>query len=275
MRAPPADPPAGDLSSDPLDLPSASRAVDPAGARKDRRRLGTAARIAVVVIAVGLLAASVVLVLARNPRVLHRTSVPPRPSAPPAVAFGFTSVRIHALPARRGTSTNASTSVASLTGFYDSTLTRPSTWTRGVPDDTWDAFAPNVRDRATSDAKSLALGNQVPDLRSLGVGSATLDVTVLIDPSGHAQATVARVSIEAGGALDTGAPIQVTVDASFVLRRIDQRWLITGWPEASLRVGPAAPSVGPSAGPSSGISPSAPGGGAAPTPGVPTPQVSP
>src|SRR5437667_2216767 len=158
MRAPPADPPAGDLSSDPLDLPSASRAVDPAGARKDRRRLGTAARIAVVVIAVGLLAASVVLVLARNPRVVHRTSVPPRPTAPPAVAFGFTSVRIHALPARRGASTKASTSVAedvraSLTGFYDSTLTRPSTWTRGVPDDTWDAFAPNVRDRATSDAK--------------------------------------------------------------------------------------------------------------------------
>ena len=233
-----------------------------------------------MVIAVGLLAASVVLVLARNPRVVHRTSVPPRPSAPPAVAFGFTSVRIHALPARRGTSTNASTSVAedvraSLTGFYDSTLTRPSTWTRGVPDDAWDAFAPTVRDRATGDGTSLALGNQVPDLRSLTVGSATLDVTVLIDPSGHAQATVARVSIEASGALDTGAPIQVTVDASFVLRRIDQRWLITGWPEASLRVGPAAPSVGPSAGPSSGISPSAPGGGAAPTPGVPTPQVSP
>ena len=233
-----------------------------------------------MLIAVGLLAASVLLVLARSPRVVHGAPVPPRPTPPPAAAFGFTSVKIHPLPARRGVSTKASSWVAqdvraSLTGFYDATLTRPSTWTRGVPDDAWNAFAPSVRDRASGDGKSLALGNQVPNLRSLTVGSGTLDVTVLIDPSGHAQATVARVSIVASGALDTGAPIQVSVDASFLLRRVDRRWLITGWPEASVRVEPVAPSVGPSAGPSSGISPSAPAGPTTPPPGAPTPQASP
>ena len=101
MRAPPADPPAGDLSSDPLDLPSASRAVDPAGARKDRRRLGTAARIAVVVIAVGLLAASVVLVslamFAKNLNAIFLVSIR-HPVQKPGVAGAAAFVNSHATP---------------------------------------------------------------------------------------------------------------------------------------------------------------------------------
>ena len=109
-------------------------------------------------------------------------------------------------------------------------------------------------------------------MRSLTVGSATLDITVLIDAAGHAQATVARVSIEASGALNDGSTVQVTVDASFVLRRIDQRWLITGWPQASLHIEPA---LAPSVGPSTGVSPSAPAGGAASPSAGPTPQASP
>src|SRR5439155_19584101 len=257
--------------------PTAQPTGGPPAARKDRRRHGTAARIAVVFVALGLLAASVVLVVTRKPRAVHLAPVPPRPTQPPAAAFAFTSVRIHPLPAQRGVSTKTSTSVAedvrgSLSSFYDAALTRPSTWTRGVPSDAWDAFDPTVRDRATSDEKSLALGDQAPDLRSLTVGSATLDITVLIDAAGHAQATVARVSIEASGALNDGSTVQVTVDASFVLRRIDQRWLITGWPQASLHIEPA---LAPSVGPSTGVSPSAPAGGAASPSAGPTPQASP
>src|SRR5439155_3156971 len=159
--------------------PTAQPTGGPPAARKDRRRHGTAARIAVVFVALGLLAASVVLVVTRKPRAVHLAPVPPRPTQPPAAAFAFTSVRIHPLPAQRGVSTKTSTSVAedvrgSLSSFYDAALTRPSTWTRGVPSDAWDAFDPTVRDRATSDEKSLALGDQAPDLRSLPAGSPRL-----------------------------------------------------------------------------------------------------
>jgi hypothetical protein len=280
--APPADPPAGEAPTERLGLTSPSDMDAPPAPSAPRPSLGTAARITVVLIALGLLGASATLVLARNPRLVHRHPVAssPTPPRPTAAAFGFTSVRIRALPAARGVSTKASVSVAedvraSLTGFYASTLTRPATWTQGVPDGAWDAFAQAVRGRAMGDSTSLALGKQFPNLESLTVAAATLDLKILIDTAAHAQATVASVEIDANGVLDTGEHLSVVAQTSFIVRRIDRRWLITGWPGAKLSVEPVAPSVGPSVGPSGGAPSAGSPSGTAPSAGSPTPRVSP
>jgi hypothetical protein len=260
--APPADPPAGVAADEHTAPPSERQGIDaPGTGSHPRPRLGTAARIAVAVVALGLVGASVAYVLSKSPRVTHPPLTKPvaSPTVPPTPAFAFTEANLHALPSEPGVSTTAATSVldsvkASLTKFYSLTLSTPSTWSRGVPDSAWDAFAPDVRARAKGDAASLALGNQLPSLETVAVSSATLDVSVLLDPSGHATAATAVVSIQATGLLKTAQRVTIGVDAAFVLRRLDQTWLVTGWPDAHLTTAPAptvspTPEVGPSGSP--------------------------
>src|SRR6266566_1555939 len=96
--APPADPPAGEVSTERLGRPSPPHMDGPPVRHPARSRLGTAARVAVILI--GLLGASAALVLTRNPRLVQGRppAGSPTPPRPTAAAFGFTSVRIRALP---------------------------------------------------------------------------------------------------------------------------------------------------------------------------------
>ena len=274
MRAaPPVDPPADVAPDEQSERATDNESMDAPSANGYRRpRLGTVARLAVAIIALGLLAVSVAFVIAKKPSVATRprppVASPPAPRTPP---FAFTEAHLHTLPSRNGVPTTAATSVldsarTSLTSFYSLTLTTPSTWSRGVPNQAWDGFAPDAGDRARSDAASLALGNQLPDLEAVRVASATLDVSVLVDATGHAQAATAAVSIHANGVLRGGQPVVIGIDASFVLRRLDRQWLITGWPSAHLTTGPAptptpspTPAAGPSASPGASVATPTPG----------------
>lgn len=222
------------------------------------------------VIALALAGASVLFVLSKNPSAVpHRFPSPvASQTVPPTPAFAFTEAKVRALRSEPGVPTGTASSVldaarTSLTNFYALTLTTPSAWTNGAPDGAWDAFAPAARRRARDDATSLALGKQLPGLASLRVTSATLDVAVLIDPSGHAQAATAVVSVRADGLLADGRSALIALDASFVLRRLDRRWLITGWPAAKLSMEPV-PSSSPT--PAPGPSATAGASGAAPSP---------
>jgi hypothetical protein len=246
-----------------------------------RPRLGTASRLAAVAIALALLGGLSAAFLLRLPHPApRRLRTVASPTSPPIAPFAFTSVTVHPLPSAVGEPTTSASSVAvsvraSLGRFYQLSVSTPSAWTHGVPGQAWDAFAADVRDQARADAKALTLGGQVASIRSLTVDSATLEVDVLLDRQGHAQAATAQVSIQATGDTSTGPPVLVTINDAFILRRLDQSWLVTAWPRAKVSIGPVpTPPVGPSVGPST--APSA-GGSSAPAVGspTPTPRVSP
>lgn len=178
------------------------------------------------------------------------------PSPPPATVFSFQNVKVVPDRVDARTSRDAATPAAqdvqnALLAFYERAFVDPHTWARGVPADAWNVFATSDRARARGDAASLALGNQLPTLRSMSVVTSDLTIHVLLDQSGHAAAAVATVTFQSTGTLADGRTVQVDNEASFLFRRLQQAWLITGYPQAKTSVEPGpAPQPGPSGAPS-------------------------
>jgi hypothetical protein len=217
-----------------------------------------------------LLAAIVVpLVFFGGPSQSPAGSEPASPSpaaAIPRTSFQFdaVSVRISALggPQAFGASHDAGENIrTSLSRFYDQAFVDPATWAKGVPTSAWNIFSPSVRGRAEQDATSLALGTQVPGLAQLFVSQASLSVRVLVDPRGHIQLSAADVQFGATGELQDGRFVVVMNRASFLFKSESGRWMIVGYPIASIDL-LGGPSASPA--PSSSVSPTPTASGATP-----------
>jgi hypothetical protein len=122
-----------------------------------------------------------------------------------------------------------------LSRFYDRVFLDPLSW-KDVPADAWDAFAPSVRDRAISDAKSLTPAGIAPQLVGLAAGRSSLGVRVLLDPRGRPHAAIANVVFRADGSLLEGERVEVVSQGSYLLRPSRGGWLIVGYPSATVTV---------------------------------------
>src|SRR5947208_9722964 len=130
MRPAPPAGPLADVARDEESEPTTDHQAMGAASRNGHRRprAGTAARLAVAVIALGLLGVSVAFVVAKHPSVVRHPRKPvASPAVPPTPPFAFTEAHLHALRARSGAPTKAATSVldaarTSLTAFYSLTL---------------------------------------------------------------------------------------------------------------------------------------------------------
>ena len=196
---------------------------------------------------------------------------PPPAGPPPGTAgtlgvarvsfqFGSAPVTISALGSVQAIAASheaAETIRASLSRFYDQAFADPSTWTGGVPSSAWDLFSPSVRSQAQRDAASLALGRQVSGLAHLFVTQNSLFVRVLVDPRGRIEVSAADVRFAASGELGDGRFVDILDRASFLFRPESGRWMIAGYPTASLTLVPVQPAPTPSA---ASPSPSASGG---------------
>ena len=176
------------------------------------------------------------------------------PSSVPRTIFQFdpASVRISALGSAQAftASHDAGEGIrTSLSRFYDQAFVDQAAWSQGVPDSAWEMFSPSVRARARQDAKSLAIGSQIPELAHLFVTKASLSVRVLVDPHGRILVGAADVQFAAAGELRDGGFVDVLDHASFLLRPESGRWMIVGYPTASMdlvSVPTASPTPSPS-----------------------------
>ncbi len=252
--APPADPPAGE--PDEATLAGRSEGTAQAGIpshpdRSLRLRNWVVGCLVLLALAGGVTA----FLLTRHHPVAHpgaHGSPSPSPSPiPPAEAFAFTTTTTDVVgvtsAGKPAAEALAATIRTSLTSFYQQAFATPSTWTKGVPASAWDVFASPVRPQAERDASSLALGRQAPGLVRLHVGEATLTVHVLVDGTGHPVSAFADVSVQATGSLKDGTTVEVTNTATLLFRRLDQAWVITGYPVAKTTVTSTLPAPGPSA----------------------------
>jgi hypothetical protein len=132
-----------------------------------------------------------------------------------------------------------------LSTFYDTAFVDPTTWTGGVPDRAWGIFDPSVLDLARKDAAALTMGDQAAGLLTITVKQSSLTVRVLLDPRGHPAAAVAEVEFVAVGKTKDGDALNVTNQASFLLRPENGLWMVVGYPSASTDVKPKTAKVTP------------------------------
>ena len=150
-----------------------------------------------------------------------------------------------------------------LSAFYDAAFMDPRTRKQGLSPGAWNAFARSIRERARKDAASLTLGEPASRVDALSITDASLSVRVLLDPKGSPDAAIATVVFEASGTLIGGEPVQVSNRASFLLKPIDGRWLVVGYPQAKTELEAPSPTPSPSATPTAAGSAS-PSSGASP-----------
>jgi hypothetical protein len=229
----------------------------PGPRRKGRSRIASLL-VALALVAVAGIAASVMIARRSEPvatPTTRPTLVPTSPptTLPPRQAFSFTDVQVRSVPvAGRDGSNEAARGAGEaaagvLSAFYDRAFFDPATWPRGVPDEAWEAFDPAVLERAQRDVASFSLGDAGPDLASLEVTEAELIIQVLLDANGHAQAAFADVVFEADGVVHDGRAVEVRSRATYLLRPTDGAWRIVGYPDASTRIEEApVPSPSPS-----------------------------
>jgi hypothetical protein len=127
---------------------------------------------------------------------------------------------------------------AQLSRFYDQGFVDPATWSRGIPVSAWGVFSSAVRAQAQKDAPSLALGNQLPGLTNLLIGDTSLSVRVLVDGRGRIQISAADVLFAATGYLRDGRIEDISSQASFLFRPESGRWMIVGYPRATIDLTP-------------------------------------
>ncbi|MFN2589357.1 MAG: hypothetical protein ABR518_01115, partial [Actinomycetota bacterium] len=124
---------------------------------------------------------------------------------------------------------------AMLSQFYDLAFLDPDSWPEGPPADVWDAFTPEAARRAKADPLALTLGPQ-PRLESLKSDDAALSLDILFDTRKRPYAVIAGVTFDAAGFLGDGSPVTVRSEAEFLLRLVDGRWLVAGFPSAKVKV---------------------------------------
>jgi hypothetical protein len=186
----------------------------------------------------------------------------PTPSlSPPAripFQFGLTSVTATSYTGQNApqSAARAGELIRVLMGrFYDAGFMDPNEWTQGPPSDIWGIFAKDAASQARARATAALTLGKVKGLEVLQVDRSRLSVRVLLDPSHQAISAVATVSFDATGKLANGDLLAVSNDAQFLLRVIDGRWTVIGYPSAQTTLAERpAPSPTPLPGPSGSAS---------------------
>jgi hypothetical protein len=155
------------------------------------------------------------------------------------------------VPDLRGGSAAITTSLSRL---YDQTVIDRTHWVTGPPPSVWNAFAPDVRAKARTDAGAFTLGRSAALMKTLQVSSSSLTIRYLIDDHGRVVAAQASSYLKAVGELKDGRPVRIIATGELLLKQVSGTWLISGYPSASVTV--ASPeAVSPPA--TSGAAPSA------------------
>jgi hypothetical protein len=140
-----------------------------------------------------------------------------------------------------------------LSHLYDQGVVSADHWRNGPPATVWAAFAPAIRSKAQSDRSAFTIGSSGSTLRSLNISSSSLTIRYLIDDRGKVASAQASATIRGTGEMDDSAPVDMLVTGRFLFEPISGRWLITGYPAATVTV--ASPAATPPAGPSGSATP--------------------
>ena len=202
--------------------------------RRRRRRLARTVAIATVVVIGG--GGYYLVSRGRLPSPFSRE--PERPT----FTFELSSVKSYQLgqekPSARATERAARQIREDLSDFYIDAFLAPSSWTDGVPEEAWEIFAPAARKHAQRHASSFSLGNDGRSVRTLTATGSALQVRVLFDPSGRPQAATAVAALKADGRTNAGQRFELSNRSGFVLRPVDGRWLIVGYPKVRTSLEP-------------------------------------
>ncbi|MDP8957123.1 MAG: hypothetical protein M3N24_09225, partial [Actinomycetota bacterium] len=202
--------------------------------RRRRRRLARTIAIAAVVVVGG----GGYYLLSRGGLPSPFSREPERPN----FTFQLSTVKGYQLgegePSSRATARVARDVRRDLSDFYIDAFLAPSSWTDGVPDDAWRIFAPAARRDARRNAASFSLGRGGRAVRKLTATSSALQIRVLFDSSGRPQAATATAALKADGRTKTGQRFELRNRSAFVLRPVEGRWLIVGYPNVRTELEP-------------------------------------
>ncbi len=205
--------------------------------RRRRRRAGTIAAVTVLLVGAG----GYYLLSSRGELPSPFSREPERPT------FGFelSSLKGYRLGEEKA-STRATERAArairrDLSEFYIDAFLAPSSWSDGVPEEAWEIFAPAARKHAQRNASSFSLGDTGRSVSALTPAGSALSVRVLFDSSGRPHAATAVAALKAEGRTKAGQRFRLTSRSGFVLRPVDGRWLIVGYPKARTSLKPLGP----------------------------------
>lgn len=203
--------------------------------RRRRRRLVRTVAIAAVVVVGG----GGYYLLAREGRLPSPFSRQPER---PKFSFDLASVKGYQLgeneSSKRVTERAAREIRKGLSEFYIDAFLAPSSWTDGVPEDAWEIFATAARKQAKRDASSFSLGRAGRSVSALKATRSALSVRVLFDSSGRPHAATAVAALKAAGRTKAGQRFQLSNRSGFVLRPVEGRWVIVGYPKVETALKP-------------------------------------
>ncbi len=160
----------------------------------------------------------------------------------PKFTFELSSVKGYQLgaekPSARATERVAREIRRDLSEFYIDAFLVSSSWTDGVPKEAWEIFAPAARKQAQRDASSFSLGKNGRSVSALTATGSALQVRVLFDSSGRPEAATAVAALKADGRTKAGQTFELSNRSGFVLRPVDDRWLIVGYPNVQTSLKP-------------------------------------
>jgi hypothetical protein len=136
-----------------------------------------------------------------------------------------------------------------LSGLYDEGVVAQANARTSPPAPFWNAFAPDIRRRAQTDADAFTLGAAAGSVRDLAISSSSLTIRFLVDQGGAVASAQAQASIRGAGVVAGSGPVDVVVTGTFVLQRVSGSWVIGGYPSASVSVRASGPTPGPTAAP--------------------------
>jgi hypothetical protein len=128
-----------------------------------------------------------------------------------------------------------------LNDLYVDAFLDPRSWTDGYAS-VWPGFAEEARADAQADAATLTLGlDAAGRYRKVEPGTATTDVTMLLDPAGRPASAVAKVEFEATAVGIDGHRAALLSQARFFLEPGAEGWTIVGYrvDRPDLQGGPA------------------------------------
>jgi hypothetical protein len=168
----------------------------------------------------------------------------PEPEPPPP-SFAFTEIEVSGVPvgkarSRREVREAGEQIAAQLASFYQTAFLEPATWTGDLPEGAWELFANDLKERAMEEASSFSLAGVGGGLKAMDLERATLDVKLLVNAKGTMEAAIARVELQARATLQDGTSVEVTHDASLILRLPNSHWKVIGYPQAETRIEPPA-----------------------------------
>ncbi len=160
----------------------------------------------------------------------------------PKFAFELSSVKGYQLgqekPSDRATERVARQIRVDLSEFYIDAFLAPASWPDGVPEEAWEIFAPAARKHAQRHASTFSLGNTGRSVSALRATGSALQVRVLFDSAGRPHAATAVAALTANGRTRGGQGFELSNRSGFVLRPVEGRWLIVGYPKVRTSLKP-------------------------------------